>query len=129
MKNESTNTYKLLYPELSYTLNGLCYAVHNEIGRFALEKQYCNLLEQKLIQNNITYQRELIVGDSGNRLDFLIDNKLIMEIKAKPFLNTDDYYQVQRYLQNLDIGLGLLVNFRSKYLKPRRILKSYSLAH
>ena len=35
----------------------------------------------------------------------------------------EDYFQIQRYLQNLNIKLGLLVNFRDKFIKPIRIIR------
>ena len=56
----STNTQnKLLYGELGYRLNGLLFAVHNELGRYAKEKQYANLLEEKFKTAGILYKREL----------------------------------------------------------------------
>jgi len=62
-------------------------------------------------------------GDSGNRLDFLIFEHIPIEMKANPFLVKDDFYQVQRYLQSLNEDLGIIYNFRDRYLKPKRILR------
>ncbi len=118
---------KLIYPELSFKIAGLCFKVHNEIGRFSREKQYGDLLEQKISESNISYHRELIIGDSGNIADFVIDDKILLEIKAKSFITKDDYYQVQRYLKELGLELGLIINFRQQYLKPQRILNSDSI--
>jgi GxxExxY protein len=119
----STDTKtKLIFGELSYEINGILFAVHNELGRFAREKQYADLIETKLKENKIEYKRELIVADSGNVVDFLIEDSLILELKAKPFLLKADYEQVQRYLHVCDLRLGILVNFRTKYLSPKRIL-------
>jgi GxxExxY protein len=120
MTNEND---KLLYPELSYLITGLCFKVHNQLGRYSREKQYCDLLEDKLKESKITYKREFSVSNTGNRIDFLIDDKIILEIKALPFLGKNEFYQLQRYLQTLDIKLGLLINFRSKILKPWRVIK------
>ncbi|MBI5530822.1 MAG: GxxExxY protein [Candidatus Doudnabacteria bacterium] len=114
---------KLLYGELSYQINGLLFAVHNEIGQFGKEKQYADLFEKKLKEKNIEYKRELIVGDSGNIFDFLISESVLVELKSKPFLLNTDYDQVKRYLQSCDLELGILVNFRSKYLIPKRIIR------
>ncbi len=124
----STDTKtKLLFGELSYEINGILFAVHNELGRFAREKQYADLIETKLKENKIEYKRELIVADSGNVIDFLIEDSLILELKAKPFLLKVDYEQVQRYLHVCDLRLGILVNFRTKYLSPKRILRKQYL--
>lgn len=114
---------KLLYKELSYKVVGLCYAVHNKIGRFAREVQYGNELESLLVGSKLKYSREHRLASSGNIIDFVIDNKIVLEIKAKPFTTKDDYYQVQRYLTTLNFELGLLINFRNRFLKPQRILR------
>ena len=114
---------KLIYPELSYLLTGILFEVHNILGRYCREKQYGELLEKKLKELKINYERELRISDSGNIIDFIIENKIVLELKAKPFILKDDYYQIQRYLQKLNLKLGLLVNFRSRYLKPIRIIK------
>lgn len=57
-----------------------------------------------------------------HRIDFFIDNKIVLELKCKRVITKEDYYQIKRYLNVLDERLGLLVNFRDRYLKPRRIL-------
>lgn len=114
---------KLLFGELSYKLNGLLFQTHNELGRFAKEKQYSDFFENKLKENKIFFQKEMAIGDSGNRVDFIVDDKIIVELKAKRFITNEDYDQVQRYLQNTDLDLALLVNFRAKYLGIKRILR------
>lgn len=114
---------KLIYPELSYLIAGILFEVHNEIGRYAREKQYGNVLEEKFKNRKVNYLREFKIGNTGNIVDFLVDNKIILELKAKDLITRDDYYQLQRYLQITGIKLGLLVNFRSRYLKPIRIIK------
>lgn len=119
----SPNVEKIIYPELSYLIIGVCFKVHNEEGRYCREKQYGDLLERKLKECGIPYKRELVVGDSGNTVDFLIADKVVLELKAKASVNQEDYYQIQRYLQSLKIKLGLLVNFRDKYLRPKRIVR------
>lgn len=114
---------EFLYGDLTYEINGILYAIHNELGRFAREKQYADLFEYKLKEKGVRYQRELRVGDSGNILDFLIEDKIVIEFKSKAFLLKDDYFQIQRYLHILNLELGLLVNFRTQYLQPKRILR------
>ena len=124
MHTNYTNTNeKLIYPELSYLLTGVCFEVHNQLGRFSREKQYCDMLEEKLKSLHVPHKREYTVNDSGNRIDFLIDDQIVMEIKARSTVSKDDYYQIQRYLQTLNKKLGLLVNFRNRYIKPKRIIR------
>ena len=122
--NDTNNTnQKIIYPELSYKLTGLCFSTHNELGRFAREKQYSDAIAKKLKEANIFFQRELRVGDDGNILDFLIENKIILEFKAERIITKADYYQLQRYLQSSNIKLGIIVNFRDRFLKPKRIVR------
>ncbi len=78
----------ILHKELSYTLNGILYDVHNSTGRFASEKQVSDCIEQKLKDNNIPYKREFFlpsqqIGEhvGRHRVDFLVDDKIIIEIK------------------------------------------------
>ena len=114
---------EIFFPELSYTINGVCFSVHNEVGPYAKEKQYADVVESKLRETGICFVREFRIGNTGNVVDFLIDDKIILELKAKRLLTKDDYYQVQRYLQETNIKLGLLVNFRNKYIRPARIIR------
>ena len=114
---------KLLYPELSYTLTGICFSVHNELGSYSREKQYGDVIELKLKESSISYQRECRISDSANIIDFIIENKILLELKAKRILVKADYYQTQRYLQETMLKLALLVNFRNKFIKPVRIVR------
>lgn len=125
------NANKLIYPELSYKINGILFTVHNELGQFCNERQYCDLIENYLKKFNLKYEREKILPPSfenelkgRNKIDFLIDDKIILEIKAKKFLTNEDYYQTKRYLSALEKKLAILVNFRRKYITPKRVLNS-----
>jgi GxxExxY protein len=126
--NIATKTGELIYPELSYEITGICFNVQNSIGRYAREKQYGDEIEKKLKDRNLKFNRELIAGDSGNIIDFLIDDRIILELKAKRIIERDDYYQIQRYLQAIDMKLGLIVNFRDRFLKPVRVVKRETAA-
>lgn len=120
---ETNKESKLIYPELSYLITGVCFDIHNSLGRFAREKQYSDLIEEKLVSLKIPYKREFRIVDKNNIFDFLIDDKVVVEIKAKEFIGKTEYYQLQRYLQSIGLKLGLLINFRSRYLKPIRIIR------
>ncbi|HBV01334.1 MAG TPA: GxxExxY protein [Candidatus Taylorbacteria bacterium] len=123
MTKNNRTSLKVIHPELSYTITGICFAVHKELGQYAREKQYCDLLEDKLKEADMPFQRELRIGESGNILDFLIDNKIAFEAKAKKILLPEDYRQIQNYLQIANVQLGLLVNFRAEHILPKRIVR------
>jgi len=123
------NKNRLIYEDLTYKINGILYNVHNELGRFRNEKEYGDRIEYYLKQSDLNFEREKTLPPSfegeqngRNRIDFLIENKVILEIKTKRFLTREDYYQTKRYLEALGKKLAILVNFRQKYLKPKRIL-------
>ena len=130
MRTNDTN--KIIHKELSYLINGLLFDVHNSLGRFCREKQYCDVFENLLKQNNIQYDREkplpieIIDNQFTNKVDFAINNKLLVDFKAKSVVTKEDYYQMNRYLEASGCELGLIVNFRNKYLKPIRVIRSHS---
>src|SRR3989344_3491755 len=120
---------KVLHQELSYILNGLCFEVHNKLGRFRNEKQYSDALEKMLQERKITYVRECELAQSfegekkrRNIIDFLVDDQIIIEVKAKPAVTKEDYFQAKRYLASSDKNLAIVVNFRQKHLVPKRVL-------
>ena len=119
---------KVLYPELSYKVYGLCFKVHNELGRFRNEKQYADALEHAFRDSKIIYEREipLAISFAGEKTrrnipDFLIEGKIILDLKAKTIITKEDYFQMQRYLISANKRLGIIVNFRQKYLIPKRV--------
>lgn len=117
----------IIHKELSYEINGIFFAVHDALGRYALEKQYGDLVEKLLKEKGLPYEREKILfrtGDDVNRADFIVKNQILIELKAKPFITKEDYYQVKRYLEAADLLLGIIVNFRQKYLKSKRIINN-----
>jgi GxxExxY protein len=115
---------ELFYPELSYIIVGICFNAQNKLGRFAREVQYGDLVEQELKNERISFVREYLIHKTNDRVDFLIDNKIIVELKSKRYILKKDYYQTQRYLHLMNIKLALLVNFQNRHLKPLRIIKS-----
>lgn len=126
MKLITTNSirqYGFFYPELSYTTVGILLNTHNELGPYAREKQYGDKIEEKLREIGLFYEREVKISDSGNIADFILDRKIILELKTERFITKEHYFQVQRYLQATNLNLGILVNFRNKYIKPIRIVK------
>jgi GxxExxY protein len=118
----------LIYPELSYQLNGLFFEVQNKLGRYSTEKQYAEALGELLKEKNIKHDREkeilISFGDKkigGNRVDFLIE-KVLVDVKAKKYITKEDYLQMQRYLQAVDFKLGLIVNFKGRSVSIKRVI-------
>ena len=116
---------QIVEPELSYKLTGIFFKVQNKLGRFCRERQYGDALEEEFKSEGVSYQREFasaVAGRKSNLIDFVIENKIALELKTKPFIEKDDYFQTQRYLQSTGLQLGLIVNFAQSHLKPKRVL-------
>lgn len=130
MQIQKRSLEKVIYPEISYILTGVFFSIHNELGDCCREKQYCDAVEEMLKLKGIKYEREFgnkndnLLKDNSNIVDFLVDDKIIIEVKAKRIVGREEYHQVQRYLKNFNLKLGIIVNFHQKYLSPKRVLNS-----
>src|SRR3989338_5982140 len=120
---------ELVEGELSYRVTGICFSIHNELGRFLTEKQYCDALAVRLKEQKISFTREPDLDTKFHdevlkigRPDFVIEKTIILDVKAKKFITKADYNQMMKYLTLLKKELGLIVNFRASFLKPKRIL-------
>lgn len=80
-----------------------------------LEKTIFRFIGQKFINQELNYKREWVIDNSGNIINFIVEDKIILEIKAKQIIEKGDYYQFERYLQPANKLLGLLVNSRCRY--------------
>lgn len=122
-------TGKIILKELSYELNGILFQVNNKIGRYGREKQYGDLLKSYLKAASIKFEREYALPVFGvnnsrtNVADFLIEDQIVLDLKAKPVVLREDYDQIQKYLQAGGYKLGLIINFRNRYLKPIRVIR------
>ncbi len=120
----------LLYQEDTYKVIGICMEVHRELGKGFNEVVYGDALEIEFIDNNINYSRETKYGIEykGNLLphkykaDFIIDGKIVLEIKAISCLTDSHIKQTLNYLAVSKLKLGLLINFGEDSLKHRRII-------
>ncbi len=122
---------KVVHKQLSYKITGLLFKTHKDLGHFRNEKQYADYFEELLKKEGIKYIREYKFedhqyGEGKIRCvcDFIIEDKIILEFKAKNFITKEDYYQVKRYLITLNLQLAIMVNFRRYRLAPKRILNS-----
>ncbi|HAT73732.1 MAG: hypothetical protein US30_C0005G0027 [Candidatus Moranbacteria bacterium GW2011_GWF2_36_839] len=121
---------KIIYKDLCYEIVGICFKIQDRLGRFCKEKQYADEFEKWLIERKIKYEREFALNKlesndvNGNIVDFIIEDKLLIDFKAKKFITKEDYGQMQRYLISSKLKLGLLINFRESYLKPKRVINS-----
>ncbi len=120
---------QLVYPDLSYKLVGILFTVFNELGYGYQEKYYQKAIAKLLKENNVKLQEQVYAplefkGEKigGYYLDFLVENKLIIEIKkGDRFLRTN-IEQVYSYLKRFNLRLGIIANFTGRGLKFKRIV-------
>ena len=122
---------ELVYPELSYKLMGLLFEVQNRLGGNFEEKYYQKAVESLLKKQGFKFDKELkaditFEGDKIGKyfLDFLVDEKIILELKTVPKLLPIHFRQVRSYLRVKGLKLGILANFRGNQLIYKRILNS-----
>ena len=115
----------LIYPEESNKLLGLAIQLHNEMGCGFKEKVYQDAFEVLLKENKIPYEREkhIELVFHGVKLehdffyDFLIDNKIGVELKAVSEIVGEFESQIINYLHISNHKLGLLLNFGTTSLE------------
>jgi GxxExxY protein len=122
---------KIIEPALSYKIMGILFKVHRELGGRYQEKYYQRAIAKGLEKEGIKFQKETSVdllyenSPIGKYFfDFLIENKIILEIKAVPRLLPLDFKQVSAYLKAKGLELGIIANFRGPKLTYKRILNS-----
>ena len=121
----------LLYAEESFKINGAIYEVHKALGPGLLEKVYQEALEKELKLQGIPFEREksFTITYKGEELeqkyiaDFVIYDKIVVELKAVEELLPVHKAQVINCLALTGYKLGLLVNFNALQVKPERIVR------
>ena len=122
---------RLLYEKLSYEVRGAIIEVRKNFGPGHKEIIYSNALIEELKSRKINFEKEKdikvyspktgkVIGHY--RPDFLIDDKIIIEIKAVDLIPKNFIDQLYSYLRNSEYQLGLFVNFKSPRLYIKRII-------
>lgn len=123
---------KLIYPKLSYKIVGILYEVFNNLGYGYQEKYYQRALESSFRKNNIKFKSQLYVklkykdNNIGFYLiDFLIEDKIVLEIKVGNHFSQQSIKQAFAYLEATKLKLAILANFTNKGIVFKRILNIY----
>jgi GxxExxY protein len=121
---------ELIHKELTFAVIGAAMEVHRILGPGFLEAVYQIALEHELILRGIPFEKqvrlpvkykEALVGDYI--ADFVVDRKLIVEIKAVTNFNSHHQAQAMHYLAATGCRLALLLNFGTGSLEHRRVIK------
>lgn len=120
---------KIIYKELSYEIVGVLFEVYNELGYGHPEKYYYRAIGRGFKIQGIKYRSQvsykLIFKDEiigRYYLDFLIENKIVLEIKKGNHFSKKNIEQVKSYLEATGMKLAILANFTPSGVKFLRIL-------
>ncbi len=121
---------ELIYKEESYTIIGICMEVHNHLGAGFSEIVYKDALEYEFKNAHISYEREkeYLVNYKGLVLphkfyaDFIVYDKIILEVKGLSQLSDEHLAQCINYLKVSHNKLALLVNFGEEKLAYKRVI-------
>ena len=111
--------------ELSRIVFDCALKVHQNLGPGLLESAYEECLFYELKKTGVEVQKqkglpliyEDVKWDIGYRIDIIIENKLILEIKSVEALNDVHFAQLLTYLKLTDCKLGMLINFNVNLIK------------
>ena len=124
-----SNESRIVLKDDSYDLMGQLFEVQNKLGPIYKEKNYQDAIEEVLKRDQIPYEREKLIKLKFENLevsdffaDFVINNKILLEVKAKPFITNDDIRQTSRYIKSLELPLGIVANFKKQKLEYRRVV-------
>lgn len=119
----------LIFAEECYQIIGVCFEVFNKIGYGHKEKFYQEAIAQGFREKKIEFKRELKARvrfkekDLGvYYLDFLVFDKIVVEIKKRNYFSIKDINQLSAYLKATRLKLGLLIHFTNTGVKYRRIV-------
>ena len=130
------NNTPLVEEKLTYQIIGILYEIHNKLGHLLQEKYYQRAISQSLTREKLNFEQEKSVNimlDNQKigqyKIDFLINNQLILETKTINIGLQKYHHQILSYMNQLQIRIGLLVNFRQPKLQIKRLLLSAKYLH
>jgi GxxExxY protein len=119
----------LLYPDLSYKITGCAFKVFNQLGAGHLEKIYQKALAAAFEKDGLKFVQQIpyeIRFDDGKlgyrKLDFLVENKIVVEIKRGSYFSPGDFHQLKNYMVLSGLQLGLLVRFAPDRVYVKRVV-------
>lgn len=130
--NNTNDSGKVIYKELSYKLVGLAYEVYNSLGEGSKEEVYKSAYSTLLDQERISYQKEyqfnVKLRDkvvARRFFDFLIEDKIIIEFKVGSKSYIEAFKQLLEYLKTSKYKLGIIMRFTIDGVKVKRIPNLY----
>lgn len=119
----------LIYAKECYQLMGLAFKVFKELGFGHKENFYQKSLANEFRSNNIDFVQQLRCKVKYKDeevglyiLDFLVFNKIVIELKQKSFISSKDINQLYKYLRATNLKLGLIITFTKDGARCKRVV-------
>ena len=111
--------------EISARILDCCFKVHRNLGPGLFESVYEEILAFEMLDNRLDFERQKVISliygdiklDAAFRADFIVENKVIVELKSVEKILPVHKKQLLTYLKITQCKLGLLVNFNIELLK------------
>ena len=123
------NDTNIIYPDLSYQIMGAIFEVHKRLGLGFLESVYQKALIEELSGRGMNVETEKVIDLTykdkkigTHRLDLVIEDKVVVELKTAESFSIHHKAQVTSYLKASGYKLGILVNFSKAKVEYRRVL-------
>ncbi|MDJ1169936.1 GxxExxY protein [Roseofilum sp. BLCC_M154] len=126
---------ELKYQDITQKIIGASFEVHNFLGNGFQEVIYQRALAYELTQAGLSFEREIeqhiyyknLPNPIGTRrADFVVEHKVLVELKATIQLEGVHFAQALNYLKVYKLEVGLLINFGSKSLTFKRLIRTPS---
>lgn len=120
---------KLIYADECYQIMGVVFKVHKKLGFGHRENCYQKALAAEFRDNNFVFKEQLKYKLQYKNemlgiyiVDFLLFNKIILEIKQKNYISSKDIDQIYKYLKATDLKLGIIITFTKEGVRYKRIV-------
>jgi len=119
----------LVYPDLCYQIIGILFEIYKQLGSGYQEKYYQKITGNELKRCSWNYKEQVAIpliykgSKIGNYfLDFVIDNKIVLELKKGNRFSQKNIEQIYAYLKATSLKLGIIANFTKDGVKFKRIV-------
>lgn len=126
---ENSGSDNVLYKELTYKIRGALFEVKKALGGGHKENVYQKSVRQELEKRKVGFneEKQIPIYYDGKKVgtyrpDFVIENKVILELKVLPFVGKNEKRQLWTYLRDSEYRLALLANYSPAELQIERVI-------
>ncbi|MGQ0814069.1 MAG: GxxExxY protein [Gemmatimonadota bacterium] len=111
--------------QITYEIIGCAFTIHKALGPGLLESAYLHCMNHELPRRGLAVEMEVALPlvyngvrtKKGYRVDLLVQNCVVVEVKAEKRIPAIEEAQIQTYLKLLNLKIGLILNFNVRWMK------------